>query len=1049
MPESADDMLPFLGHLMNLKFGGEIDERLKHYSSEQIKHGIMMRLRDIFVALSQGNRLMLILEDLHWADELSLDLISLLMDELMAHPLMLVCVYRPEQGHNVYRLSNTAQRKCLDRYRKIELAKLSSGESRRLVSELLAIDNLPDSVRDTILSKSEGNPFFIEEVIRSLIERGLVYKENDRWIARDDIIEMQVPDTIQSVVLERVDRLESEAKYVLQCASVIGRLFKHRLLEHVTQKQRELDNYLDQFEERDLVYPERTVPEMEYAFKHALTQEATYQGILEQRRKAFHSSVALGIERLYKERIEEFYEELAYHWERSGDKEKTLEYLLKAGHKAANKYLNDAAISYYTQALELANELGITGDRLGEIYENRGEVYFNTCFYEEAISDMTEAAKLYTQRNKRASMYERISRIYNYQIYDLHEAFLYSDKALAEFQPGDKSRETSRFYWGLAVTQLFVDKREGERLLREAIAISEQMGYKELLGLQYATLSWMRAPSLLPYDPDNERQTAWEKALFYIPYCKSNLVDYSVACLQLGWVARNIAESVDQIIYLYKESLDSGIKSGDAFTAVISAVELHEIYIKIGKPRQVLHAFEQALRLAIKTRFIYQSGMNSLLHRLMEFYASEGEWHKLPDVMLQIVDSTIALHRKVEVHPTVQYRWNQIVNNAFIKLYAVSPDIYEDLKDELKMQLQESDERFFYHGQLMSLALLDGRHTDAEAHAGEMMKLYPEAGSFPKRLSTKIRWTMELLSAPGEHKPSIAVKLLKQIDPSTDFQEVIEALEWLPWEDKIDKMIDWEQFDQSILTLLQKVFEGDIADSLRSIYPFYERFGRAQALNNIVNSIWDRIPDRLRVARLLPEPWVIGIPGSIIQFDHDPVASGWEWVNSAEDCTYQIYGKGIEINVPTDHDIWRSNHKGPGLIREIQGDFIAETYIQDGSAGKRHGGLIVWKDTDNYIRLDIPSSGIFENIVYMTGNVAGNPIIFGGCSFKYDKVWLRIERKGDRFTGYLSKDGENWCYCGSVDIHVEDPIKIGIHALCYITPSTSTRFEYFKIYRDK
>ena len=118
LPDRADDMLPFLGHLMNLKFGGEIDEQLKHYSPEQVKHGIMTRLRDIFEALSQHNRLMLILEDLHWADELSLDLISLLMDELMAHPIMLVCVYRPEQAHNVSRLSHTAQRKCLDRYRK-------------------------------------------------------------------------------------------------------------------------------------------------------------------------------------------------------------------------------------------------------------------------------------------------------------------------------------------------------------------------------------------------------------------------------------------------------------------------------------------------------------------------------------------------------------------------------------------------------------------------------------------------------------------------------------------------------------------------------------------------------------------------------------------------------------------------------------------------------------------------------------------------------------------------------------------------------------------
>ncbi|MEK7813692.1 MAG: hypothetical protein AAB296_08020, partial [Candidatus Desantisbacteria bacterium] len=382
----------------------------------------------------------------------------------MAHPIMLVCVYRPEQVHNVYRLSNTAQRKCLDRYRKIELTKLSSGESRRLVSELLAIDNLPDSVRDMILSKSEGNPFFIEEVIRSLMERGLVYKANDRWVADDNIIEVQVPDTIQSIVLERVDRLEAEAKYILQCASVIGRLFKYNLLDHITQKQKELDKYLDEFERRDLAYPERTVPEMEYAFKHALTQEATYQGILEQRKMAFHRNVALGIEKLYKERIEDFYEELAHHWERSKDKEKTLEYLVKVGQKASKNYLNDTAVEYYTRAIELAKELAMTGDRLAEIYHYRGSLYNTIMFYEESVSDLIDALSFYTNQPKRASVCALLSRIYWADVYDIEESVLYARKALSEIDPMSKSHETAEVYSNAA--RIFinvVDQEEGIR----------------------------------------------------------------------------------------------------------------------------------------------------------------------------------------------------------------------------------------------------------------------------------------------------------------------------------------------------------------------------------------------------------------------------------------------------------------------------------------------------------------------------------------------------------------------------------------------------------
>jgi class 3 adenylate cyclase len=304
-PNKADDILPFIGHLMSIKFGDDLDRKLDRYSSEQIRHQTMVRLRDIFTALARQNPLLLIIEDLHWSDDLSLDLISLLMDELATAQMMIVCVYRPEQEHRCMKLSSLAQRKCFESYTDIRLQKLSRVQSSQLVQSLLTIDALPEKVREIILLKSEGNPFFIEEVIRSLIDKGLVYKDGDKWTTKVDISDISVPDTIHGVIMERIDRLESETKYVLQCASVIGRLFRYSLLNHLMSHERKLEQYLD---ELDLVYEERSIPELEYTFKHALTQEATYQTILEQRQKAFHRQVAEGIERLYSDRLEEFYE---------------------------------------------------------------------------------------------------------------------------------------------------------------------------------------------------------------------------------------------------------------------------------------------------------------------------------------------------------------------------------------------------------------------------------------------------------------------------------------------------------------------------------------------------------------------------------------------------------------------------------------------------------------------------------------------------------------------------------------------------------------------
>jgi len=361
---------------------------------DQIRHQTLMRLKDYFEALSRQQPLLLILEDLHWADDLSLDLISVLLDSLATTPLMLLCVYRPEQKHRVWQLADMAQRKCLDRFTAIRLQQLSSHQSRLLVEELLTIDNLPPSVKEMILSKSEGNPFFIEEVIRSLIDRDLVYREGNRWKARVEVSELDVPDTIQSVVLARVDRLQAEAKHVLQCAAVIGRLFKYRLLEQLTRQERELTQHLDEIKSRDLVYEERTVPELEYAFKHAFTQEATYQGILQQRRKQFHHQVAQGIERLYQERLEEYYEELAHHYSKSDDAEKAVEYLLKAGEKAKASYANETAIAHFQRALELFKGSEIVRKDwkldalcgLGEVCLGIGKVAEAEKAFEEAIT---------------------------------------------------------------------------------------------------------------------------------------------------------------------------------------------------------------------------------------------------------------------------------------------------------------------------------------------------------------------------------------------------------------------------------------------------------------------------------------------------------------------------------------------------------------------------------------------------------------------------------------------------------------------------------------
>ena len=355
--ERPEEIGPILGNLLSVRFGTEWDRRLENADPEQLKNRTFMAVKDYFLALSKQAPVVLLLEDLHWADSLSLDLIPLLMETLTLAPLLLLCVYRPEREHKCWHLATIAQRRCSERYTEIGLCELSQLDSRRLVDALLTIENLPEPVKDMILQRTQGNPFFVEEMIRSLIDTGMVFRKGDVWRAHEDIESVKLPESIQSVIFSRIDRLEEQEKRVLQSAAVIGRIFSKRILDYTTDGETGLENSLWKLEDLALIYQERVIPEEEYSFKHVLTQETVYQSILRRHRKRFHRQVADAMEVLYQNSLDEYSEQLAYHWERADDADKAVIYLGKAGEKALANYANEDAVAHFKRSFDL------TGDR--------------------------------------------------------------------------------------------------------------------------------------------------------------------------------------------------------------------------------------------------------------------------------------------------------------------------------------------------------------------------------------------------------------------------------------------------------------------------------------------------------------------------------------------------------------------------------------------------------------------------------------------------------------------------------------------------------------
>ena len=355
--EKAEEMAPILARLLSIRYTDEWDVVLESVDPESLKRMTFDALRDFFVALSFRSPLILVFEDLHWADSLSLDLVTFLMESVPVAPIMLLCVYRPEKDHRTRHLGVIASRKCAGLLTEIQLSELSPADTGIMVDSLLARESVSAPVRRAILTRSQGNPFFIEELVLSLTGS----RASNRAEGNPDYI--VVPESIQNVILGRLSSLGNSPRYVLQLASVIGRLFQRRVIAKLARSINNLESVLHELEDYGLIYAERVIQEEEYSFKHVLTRETVYWSIPDHLRKDYHREAGEVLEALYSEDLEANCEQLAYQYERGGHTEKALHYLLMAGAKAKSSAANLEALSHLSLGLDLIGKLPPTACR--------------------------------------------------------------------------------------------------------------------------------------------------------------------------------------------------------------------------------------------------------------------------------------------------------------------------------------------------------------------------------------------------------------------------------------------------------------------------------------------------------------------------------------------------------------------------------------------------------------------------------------------------------------------------------------------------------------
>ena len=351
--QETADVLPYLATLLTLPVPEELQDKVRYLGGEAMGHQVFRTMRLFVSRLAKKRPLVLVFEDVHWLDASSVELLEHLLPLSREAPVLFCLVGRPEPDSPTLRLQHLARETYADRFQELLLAPLSADETHALVGNLVGLRDLPVGLRDTIDHRAEGNPFFVEEVIRALIDLGgLVPGETGGWRVTDKAQEITIPDTLQGVIMTRIDRLDEELKAVLRLAAVIGRSFFYRVLRSLAEAERRLDDDIAALQSLELVREKAREPELEYIFKHALVQEATYESILLQRRKGLHLRVAQAIETLFADRLEEFYGLLAYHYTKAEDWVKAQEYLLKAGDQAGKIAADAEALAHYEQAVD-------------------------------------------------------------------------------------------------------------------------------------------------------------------------------------------------------------------------------------------------------------------------------------------------------------------------------------------------------------------------------------------------------------------------------------------------------------------------------------------------------------------------------------------------------------------------------------------------------------------------------------------------------------------------------------------------------------------------
>ncbi|MBW2564091.1 MAG: AAA family ATPase, partial [Deltaproteobacteria bacterium] len=578
------DVVPYVGSLYSLSYP-EIEE----VSPEFWKSRLQESIPAILTALAKRAPTVFFLEDLHWADPSFVELLRLTCLEIR-QPAIVLCVYRP-----IFSLFKSHQVTNIGKlYHEMRLQDLSRSESQEMVQSLLKTEKVPSELQRFIQEKMEGNPFYLEEAINSLIESNTLVRDNGHWRVTKHISEVDISSTIQGVISARVDRLEQESKRILQEASVIGRSFYYEIIKRTTALKNSIDKNLSGLERLDLIKTKSIQPDLEYIFKHALTQEVVYNGLLKKERREIHERIAIVTEQLFQDRLPEFYETLAFHFSHGLSLNKAISYLMKSAKKSLARYSIEESHQYYKHAFEVldskVNKTKAEKELLIELLIDWAYVFYYRGYFKE-MAEVFSSNKMIAESLEDKTKLGMFYSWYGWALFCQHKAldsYPYFEKAL---QIGEEKKDqlvigyacTWLTWYHLINGRLDLSIKYGERTqeVSKVFKSDAYLYFKSLTGLGFA------------YSISGDKKKGIEIGNALVDYGKKHS---NIRSLTLGYAVLGGAYQMHNDLTTSIEAYEKAIQVGvEPFYVEYIRINLAVVYIMNGQITEAENALNSVV----------------------------------------------------------------------------------------------------------------------------------------------------------------------------------------------------------------------------------------------------------------------------------------------------------------------------------------------------------------------------------------------------------------------------------------------------------------------